>query len=974
MHAEPLNPPDSGLPATGPSAARVQEQLKKVLEAPQFQKTATLKALLNYVVAGYLADDQEGLKESAILLGVFHRSPGVADRSTVRTAANRLRAKLQSYYQNEGRFDEVIIEIPAGHYVPSLKERGHSFSQVPLLPDDPAVIVGRESELKFLSDEFKCADHGTGRMVAVVAEPGVGKTTLVDTFLQGLVRSGVVAAKGFCRQELERSEPFLPWREAFEALTRWSPQAVTLLQTLAPSWWARIRGTIPNPSSEPPALKREAQRFLEALSSSAPVVLFLDDLHWADAATVDLLAYLNPVLRSMRVFLITTYRPSDLRLYSGSFRQVEPELKISGLLSDLVLSELGSADVIEFLGRRFPRHAFSREVGEWFLERSGGNPLCLVNLCDYAVRRQWIVATGKGWSTIEPAAWDSGLPNSVQGMVSKKLAEVGASDLRLLGAAAIQGTEFDSFVVAAAAGSDPVSIEDSFQNLAETHRILRPLRDRDTLLRGRTQVYGFTHVLYREGILNLLGPALRTKLSLTVADSMIAAYGEGALLPFAAHLGRLLEDGGVLERALPFYQRACMQAVHASAYLQAFQLARHASDLIGGLPRNEVLARTELGLLTVQGLASGSLIGYHARELERIHHRVREICGELHDDTAGIAVEQMHWASVSLGDLRRGMNIAESLHRRATTANEPMALVLSSMSKGVTHLQRGEVEAARSTLFDGVETWRAHQDRVSPRNFIVHPAVALLCNLSRAFWFAGYPESSLRSITEAIDIGALIQHNRTLAYSLAIRANIAHFNGDAKEALRWAKRAADLAREQDLPYELAWAELVSAWAIGESGDPEAAARLYSNLLQHYRGPCLPKFLCHHASMLLKVGGLKEAEEVLSAAFRVASERDENYFLSEMQRLQGELILRRKSPTRSSIAQGDRLIRQAISTAGQQRAKSCELRAVAHRLRFCEEFSPSEVSAARTALSALLASMPEPSDAPDRKSAQMLLDA
>src|SRR5262245_24817847 len=168
--------------------------------------------------------------------------------------------------------------------------------------------VGRENERAELSRAFESAVAGQGLFVCVTGEPGIGKTTLVEDFLCDLAATGrpCVLARGRCSERLAGTEAYLPFLEALESLLKGvgGETAARVMKTTAPNWYAQVAPLAEDDASmtravaEPKAasqerLKRELGTFLRELSHLRPLVLFLDDLHWADASTVDLLAYLG---------------------------------------------------------------------------------------------------------------------------------------------------------------------------------------------------------------------------------------------------------------------------------------------------------------------------------------------------------------------------------------------------------------------------------------------------------------------------------------------------------------------------------------------------------------------------------------------------------------------------------------------------------------------------------------------------------
>ena len=140
-------------------------------------------------------------------------------------------------------------------------------------------------------------------------------------------------------------------------------------------------------------LKRELVSFLDAVSRLQPLVLFLDDMHWADASTADLVAYLGSRTVGMQVLIVATYRPSDLQLARHPFLQARQELQAHGDCREITLELLSCDDIEEYLNLQFPEHTFPANVAPWIHASTEGNSLFMVDLV-YLPRRLWRHRTG----------------------------------------------------------------------------------------------------------------------------------------------------------------------------------------------------------------------------------------------------------------------------------------------------------------------------------------------------------------------------------------------------------------------------------------------------------------------------------------------------------------------------------------------------------------------------------------------------
>src|SRR5262249_22915016 len=199
-----------------------------------------------------------------------------------------------------------------------------------------------------------------------------------------------------------------------------------------------VRAEAPGVSQE--RLKRELGVFLRELSRLRPLVFFLDDIHWADASTVDLLAYLGGRCEALRLLLVLTYRPTEMLLGPHPFVSARLELQRHGVCREVPLGFLSRAEVTRYLQLAFAGHCFPADFVDLIHAKTAGNPLFLVDLLRYLRDRGVIAEQPGGWALAQAIPdFQRELPESVRSLIQKKLAQPGEADGRLLSAASIQG-------------------------------------------------------------------------------------------------------------------------------------------------------------------------------------------------------------------------------------------------------------------------------------------------------------------------------------------------------------------------------------------------------------------------------------------------------------------------------------------------------------------------------------------------------
>ncbi|AHG87785.1 protein kinase [Gemmatirosa kalamazoonensis] len=362
--------------------------------------------------------------------------------------------------------------------------------------------VGRDGERAALRQAMADAERGHGALLSVAGEPGIGKTTLVEAFLAEVASATRPCriARGRCSERLAGTEAYLPILEALDAMLRGAGASTVaaLMRRHAPTWYLQLAPAAAEDSSEGRALmsvqassqerlKRELGTFLDELSRTSPVVLFLDDLHWADASTVDVLAYLAARLDAMRLLIVVTVRPAELLLGRHPFAQLKLDLQARGLCHELALEFLTVGDVEQYLRLEFPGHDFPPDFAALIHAKTDGSPLFMADLLRYLRTRGVVASADERWTLARPTpVVEVELPESIRGMIQRKIEQLGDDDRRLLTAAGVQGYEFDSAIVAALTGTDPADVEERLETLEHVYGFVKRARASTSCLTARS--------------------------------------------------------------------------------------------------------------------------------------------------------------------------------------------------------------------------------------------------------------------------------------------------------------------------------------------------------------------------------------------------------------------------------------------------------------------------------------------------------
>ena len=262
------------------------------------------------------------------------------------------------------------------------------------------IVVGREGELARLRSWYSHVLEGQRRIIFVTGEAGIGKTTLVQTFLDSVQQEGTARVGcGQCVEQYGGGEPYMPVLEALSRLGRepGGERVVEVLDRFAPTWLAQMpellaraeRGRLQgqNQGVTQQRMLREMAQALEALAAEAPLVLVLEDLHWSDFSTLELISAIARRSEAARLLVVGTYRPMEMLAEDQPLRTMKQELELHRNCEELRLKPLSEEDVAGYLAKRFSsnRSRQSDSLAAMIHERTDGNPLFMINVVDYLV-------------------------------------------------------------------------------------------------------------------------------------------------------------------------------------------------------------------------------------------------------------------------------------------------------------------------------------------------------------------------------------------------------------------------------------------------------------------------------------------------------------------------------------------------------------------------------------------------------------
>lgn len=744
-------------------------------------------------------------------------------------------------------------------------------------------IMGRERELAALWRQFELASAGQLRVVLLAGDPGIGKTRLLEGLAARTTCEGAAALRGGA-SEAAGMPPYLPFLEALgqhirasspDALREHTGALAPILARILPELPLRL-GELPANYPLPPEQARlrlyeAVGAFLAAIGAPAALLLILDDLQWADPATLDLLCYIARHQTAARLLIVGAYREGEIAHHVALQRSIA-ELNRLRVLMTLSVGPLTKAEVAALA-----RHSLGSPLDPAGIERlsatSEGNPFFAEELLRAWTEDGALVQAEQGWTL--NAANEAALPASIVGAVQQRLARLPPDVVEVLRIAAVIGRTFDVTLLAEAAGQDGDAVEERLRVASQVVLLRSVGADRfsfshDTI---RACLYADLTSARRRRIHGLIGRAL---------EAQPAPASAHRLAELAFHFARSGDRG----RGTVYARQAAAQAIHTYAFSEAYGHYRVALELMdsGDPERGDVLISLGDAAVTA-GAAEEAVAAFDAARAwfqqandllaaARASHRLgrawwqREaisqaqaafeaaaaaLNGQPLPETVAVLVDlsslltlSLHQQEAGLEHARHALALAERLEsdQLVTTARRALGNLLSranNLHSGIPLLEQAlELAVTGDDPMEAAEccaclrmacAWNGEYRRA-----IAYGRQEITCaqrchapyllrhaytHLAVLHLMAGLPAEAEQLLDSAKPVLEQLGSPEALAYLSFIRGAPAYFRGDYAAAEHLAAQA--IAAFQRLnPHSVVWYVGPLVWAQAKQGNARAA--------------------------------------------------------------------------------------------------------------------------------------------------------
>jgi DNA-binding SARP family transcriptional activator/predicted ATPase len=796
----------------------------------------------------------------------------------------------------------------------------------------PAIVSphGRERELDRLARLSEEASAGERRLVFVTGDSGIGKTTIVESFLAQTVDRAVIA-RGQCVEHRGAGEPYLPILEALGRLCRREDgdALVPLLARQAPMWLAQMPWLLDDDELEtvqrriigasPGRMLREMLETLEAISQATPLFLVLEDLHWSDPSTVDLLDGLARRSEHARLLVLGTFRRAEAVAQPHPIHRLARSLRGRGLCAEIAVAPLDPNAVEGYVTERIDPD-IARQVAAVLHERTSGHPLFVTTLLD-----SWLEQGLLAQSPPDLARLGRGVPENVRQLIEQSLEQLDPADRELLSAASVAGQEFSTATVAATVERSELDVDGRCDGLATAGQFVVRAGEEswpDGTVGAR---YRFAHDLPREVLYESVPMALRAQLHGRIGRRLEVAY-RARPKEIAATVAEHFVLAGDAGRAAASLRLAAEQALERLAHREALEHLTTGLEMLERLPEGGGRWAQEIALQSMLAAALVAAQGWSAVEAETAFLRARELAERIdHKDELG-------WALFRLGSLyevRGEYERSEALLEEALGLSAPTStagLLTDSHARLACSLfHQGVFERALEHAEQGLAAYDGEYFNAVTAAYGDNAGAACHSWAALSLWFLGYPDRARERAQEAVALTEDPRRRHGYANALAQAATVEQCRLDVEATRRSAEAAIAASTRDGYTYRLAMAMILHGWALAAAGShEEGIAELERGLaLSRETGARMddPYYLALLADACARAGRIDEASAAVEGALRLAPSTRRFFFESELARLSGELLL-----GRGRRGEAEARLRHAIELAHCQGSPSLELRA------------------------------------------------
>jgi class 3 adenylate cyclase/predicted ATPase len=793
-------------------------------------------------------------------------------------------------------------------------------------------LVGREQEIGLLVERWAQVKEGVGQVVLLSGEAGIGKSRLVQVltahvaaepqtwltpcqcspYYQNTALYPMIDLLGRVALRFEREES--P-EQKLRKLEGFVVQYGLPLAEAVPLFAALL--SIPLGADYAPLTvspEQQKQKTLQAflaiflrIAAQQPVLFVMEDLHWVDPSTLELLTLLVDQGPTARILALFTCRPDFHPPWSGRSH-----------LTQVTLNRLPRRQAAELTGRVAHGKALPPEVIEQVVAKTDGVPLFVEELTKMMLESGMLQEQAERYvltGPLPPLAIPTTLHDSLMARLDRLAAVKGLAQL-----GATLGREFTYELLQAVSPWDEATLHRGLQQLVVAEFLyqqgLPPYA-----------TYRFKHALIQDAAYQSLLRSTRQQYHQRIGQVLEAHFPETAETQ-PEWLAHHYTQAGLTEQAVQYWLRAGQHASERSAYLEAVSHCTTGIELLTTLPETPARTQQAVTLYIALGAALQITKGHTAPEVEHAYTQAYALCQQVGETPELVQVLFGLWRFyVVRPQLHTAREFGDTLLRLAQQASDPALAVVAHYALGMTWLYLGAPATARQHVEEVIARYTPDHRRAPVFRMGLDLGVSCRTYAAVTLWLLGYPAQALARLHEALTLAHALSHPYSLAWARCWAAYVYQFHGDVPGVHEQAEAAVALSTAQGFPLWAAWGTSLRGWAIAMQGQGEEGMAQVRQGIASFRaagaGVFIPYFCTLLADIAVHLGRTEEGLQALTEAYTLMEQQEERWWEAEICRLRGVSLLRQPGTPQ---AEAEACFRQALDVARRQEAKSLELRA------------------------------------------------
>ena len=785
-------------------------------------------------------------------------------------------------------------------------------------------MIGRDQELALLLERWRQAVAGEGQLVLLSGEAGIGKSRIARALRDTLASEPHLRIRWQCSpyhtdsalfpviQHFTAAAGFTdddPVGQKLDKLEALLAQAISNVAEVAPLFALML--SLPTDRYGPLDLTpqqlraRTLQALLDQLLGLArqqPVLFILEDLHWIDPTTSELLQLVTDSIVGACVLTVVTTRPFAVPGFGGHSH-----------VTRLTLNRLGREPTAAIIKRLTGGKALPAEVMGQIILKTDGMPLFVEELTRTVLESGLLQETDAAFVLTRPLP-PLAIPASLHDSLMARLDRL-APIKEVAQTAAVIGREFSHPLLSAVSPLADRELQAALSKLMEAELIYR---------RGvpPEATYVFKHALVRDAAYESLLKSSRQLLHARIMEVLEQSFPDTPPEVIARHA----EEAGAPEKAVDYWQQAGERARQRSANVEAIIHLTRCLDVLATLPDRDDRLQQELSLQIALGNALIANRGYAAPEVGRAYERARELARRT-GEASQILPPLYGWGVFHFFGARHEKALAtvQEFLDLARAQRDPSTIVALG-ALGWISLSLGRVAEADAYCAQIEALYDPTVHRPLTLSYGNEPGARNLTFGSWAAWLLGYPDRAQARSRKSIAVAREASHSFTLAYVLAVAATFQQMRRDVAAVREVADTAVALATELEIRFWRGWAMIPQGWALAEEGQVERGlARVQEGLeAQRATGALMnrPYGLTVLAELQGRAGRVDHALVGLDEALVLIRETGETFWEPEAHRLKGDLLLRQGGPP----GEAEACFARALELARRQSSRLLELRA------------------------------------------------